>query len=84
MESTNIENIKMENTNIENTTVKILTPSEFIALYEKNPESIKSSFIVPPELGKPGFGKIITHLDSPVDLCEEYLNSRNGNFKKEP
>jgi hypothetical protein len=44
--------------------VMIMTPKEFITQYENNPSEIKEATIVPPELGKPGFGKIIVKKES--------------------
>ncbi|MDO4952475.1 MAG: hypothetical protein Q4E34_01435 [Synergistaceae bacterium] len=37
---------------------EILTPEEYIKLKETNPNSIKSTRIVPCTFGKDGFGKI--------------------------
>lgn len=38
--------------------VLILTPQEFINFYENNISEIGDSVILPPEIGKPGFGNI--------------------------
>jgi hypothetical protein len=38
--------------------VELLTSAEFLKLVREHPEQIKSSSIVPPVLGKPGFGGI--------------------------
>lgn len=42
----------------------ILTPSQFVFLYEKNQKKIISSEIIPPTLGNSDFGKIKVLLDT--------------------
>ncbi len=42
----------------------ILTPSEFVELYEKAPSKIISSEIIPPVIGNSDFGRIRVILDS--------------------
>ena len=50
--------------------VQILTAAEFIKEYEENPERIERSYIIPPEIGKPGFGKILVEFNS----AEPFIN----------
>jgi hypothetical protein len=42
---------------------KEISPEEYIFLREKNPESISDSYIIPPALGSPGFGKIFVDIN---------------------
>ena len=37
---------------------EIISASDFINEYESGEKKIERSYIIPPELGKPGFGKI--------------------------
>lgn len=58
--------------NYETHSYKEISTEEFILLYEKNPEGVWNSHVIPPSLGSEGFGKIF------VDL-----NCYKENFKKD-
>jgi hypothetical protein len=43
-----------------------LSASEFLALSRNQPQLIKSSKVIPPKAGKPGFGKFLVRYAHPV------------------
>ena len=46
--------------------VKVMTPRRFVKLAETNKSSIKSVKIIPPKLGRKGFGKLAVEVDTPI------------------
>ncbi|MEO6694829.1 MAG: hypothetical protein ABIY50_03280 [Ignavibacteria bacterium] len=59
----------------QNISLRLLSPEEFVKLYDKDKESIIQSSIILPELGKPGYGKIIVECHGDTDLSLQYLKN---------
>ncbi len=43
-----------------------LTPDEYIKVYQTSENEIKSARVIPPQLGSPGFGKILVRWKRPI------------------
>ncbi len=58
---------------------EIISATDFIDEYKRGKRNIERSFIIPPELGKPGFGKIFVTFGIPGDILKpesDRLNKR--------
>ncbi|MEO8664655.1 MAG: hypothetical protein ABI462_04085 [Ignavibacteria bacterium] len=60
----------------------VLSASDFVSLYEQNPDRIESSTIIPPESGRSEFGKIFVKLSPEVNERSPEVPKLNGKLSK--
>jgi hypothetical protein len=42
------------------------SPAEYVRLIRSNPRNVRSVRIIPPQLGKPGFGSLMVEYRTPI------------------